>query len=147
MKRIAVIVVLLVLVALGAHRFISARSGAESEAQREGAIAAPQRVVEEHEQKFLRLSEEDLAAGAIVVSEVTPAVVPASAVVWWGRDAWVFVEVAPRKFARTEVTLKQFRPDGYEVEGLGNPVRVVTRGAQLLLSEEERQSIETGDKD
>lgn len=74
------------------------------------------------------------------------AAVPASAIVWWQGRAWVYRRTAPDTFVRTEIATDQPAPDGgYIVKGVPNDAEIVTRGAQLLLSEEFRAQIQVED--
>jgi len=60
-------------------------------------------------------------------------VVPATAVIRNGRETFVFVETAPGKFRRRDVTLNHADADNDEIiQGLNDGDRVVTTGAELL---------------
>ncbi len=73
-------------------------------------------------------------------------VVPASAIVWWQGRAWVYRRAAPDTFIRTEIATDQPAPDGgYLVKDIPGDAKIVTRGAQLLLSEEFRAQIQVED--
>jgi hypothetical protein len=77
---------------------------------------------------------------------VAGAVVPAQAVVWWQDRAWIYRVVGPGRFARLRIATDQPAPGGgYVVADLPQGSEVVTRGAQLLLSEEFRAQIQLGD--
>ncbi len=70
-------------------------------------------------------------------------VVPYGAVVWWQGRAWCYVEESPYKFTRYEVSTANPTPAGWFVsEGIETGARVVTTGAQTLLSEEFRSQIQ-----
>jgi hypothetical protein len=72
--------------------------------------------------------------------------VPASAVVWWQDKGWVYRRIDRERFARSDITTDLPAPGGgYVVAGLPGPVEIVTRGAQLLLSEEFRAQIQVGE--
>lgn len=72
--------------------------------------------------------------------------VPASAIVWWQGRAWVYRRTAPDTFVRTEIATDVPAPDdGYVVKDLPGNAEVVTRGTQLLLSEEFRAQIQVED--
>jgi len=74
-------------------------------------------------------------------------IVPYSAVVWWLGHAWCYVEEQPGKFAREEVSTSNPVSAGWFVsEGIAMGARVVTEGAQTLLSEELRSQLQ-GDQD
>jgi len=67
---------------------------------------------------------------------------PASAVVWWQGQAWIYREAAEGTFVRTQVPTRLPAKDGgYVVEGWPGRGHVVTRGAQALLSEEFRAQL------
>jgi hypothetical protein len=69
--------------------------------------------------------------------------VPYGAVVWWQGSAWCYVEEQPDKFTREEVSTANPTPAGWFVnEGIAAGERVVTAGAQTLLSEEFRSQIQ-----
>lgn len=71
-------------------------------------------------------------------------VVPYSALVWWQGSAWCYVEHSPGKFTRVEVEVTNPAPAGWFVsKGIAPGTRVVTAGAQTLLSEEFRSQIQT----
>lgn len=71
------------------------------------------------------------------------AIIPNSAVVWWQGRAWSYVEQAPGKFTRAPVSTDNPVAGGWFVsEGIPAGARVVTAGAQTLLSEEFRSQIQ-----
>lgn len=70
-------------------------------------------------------------------------IVPSSAVVWWQGKAWCYVEESSGKFAREEVATSNPVSNGWFVtEGIPADARIVTSGAQTLLSEEFRSQIQ-----
>jgi hypothetical protein len=70
-------------------------------------------------------------------------IVPYAAVVWWQGSAWCYVEAAADKFTRAEVSTVNPLPAGWFVsDGIPTGARVVTVGAQTLLSEEFRSQIQ-----
>jgi hypothetical protein len=72
--------------------------------------------------------------------------IPASAIVWWQDKAWVYRRIDPEKFARIEIATDLPTTGGsYIVAGLPDGAEIVTRGAQLLLSEEFRAQIQVGE--
>ena len=76
-------------------------------------------------------------------------VVPASAVVWWSGRAWVYVKIDDDEFTRRQVPtdMPVGRDAGFVVPADSFPAphpTVVTKGAQLLLSEEFRAQIQVG---
>ena len=73
---------------------------------------------------------------------VQGAVVPGSAVVWWRGRAWVYVEVGAGRLARRMVATDTPAGDGWFVtSGIAAGDRVVVRGAQAVLAEEDRAGI------
>jgi hypothetical protein len=71
--------------------------------------------------------------------------IPAEALVWWQDRPWVYRRTEPETFVRTAVDTGQPAPGGgYIVRNLGKDAEIVTRGAQLLLSEEFRAQIQVG---
>jgi membrane fusion protein, multidrug efflux system len=75
-------------------------------------------------------------------------IVPQSAVVWAQGSSWCYLETAPGKFTRTAVSIANPTPGGWFVTGTIAPgARVVTGGAQTLLSEEFRSEIQSQDED
>jgi len=73
-------------------------------------------------------------------------VVPASAVVWWQGKAWIYKQKDADHFVRQEIPTDGPVEDGWFVgKGLSPNDRIVTTGAQLLLSEELRSQIQVGD--
>ncbi|MEX3934059.1 efflux RND transporter periplasmic adaptor subunit [Paraburkholderia phymatum] len=80
----------------------------------------------------------------------TPAIViPERAVVWYGGQAWSYVQTAPDRFTRRYVPADNEGDQGFVVtSGFHAGDAVVTQGAQLLLSEELKpQGIATACKD
>lgn len=71
-------------------------------------------------------------------------VIPYSAIVWWQGSAWCYVERPPGMFTREQVPTTNPAPAGWFVsEGIAPAARVVTEGAQTLLSEEFRAQIQS----
>ena len=73
--------------------------------------------------------------------------VPASATVQWEGLLWVFVERAPGQFSRVRIPTTTPLVDGWAVRGELSPGdRIVTAGAEQLLSEEFRAQVQVGDE-
>jgi hypothetical protein len=88
-------------------------------------------------------AQPDFTPGVNLVSHFTVGnsthgvVVPSSAVVWSEGKAWAYVQKDARQFSRREVSTGSPVDAGYFVAaGFSTQDRVVTRGAQSLLSEE-----------
>ncbi len=73
------------------------------------------------------------------------AVVPRSAVIWQAGKSWVYVQTDKEKFARREVELQDPASGGWFTLSLKPGDKVVTRGAQMLLSEEFKSQIRVED--
>jgi hypothetical protein len=70
-------------------------------------------------------------------------IIPSDAVVWSEGSAWCYVEESPGRFVRIAVETSNPVSDGWFIaEGIGPNARVVTSGAQTLLSEEFRSQIQ-----
>lgn len=72
-------------------------------------------------------------------------IVPAAAVVWWEGKAWVYVQTAPDRFLRREMSVAETVDQGWFVPGAFRGAQLVVRGAQALLSEELRAQIQVGE--
>ncbi|MDX8478914.1 hypothetical protein RFN28_10540 [Mesorhizobium sp. VK24D] len=69
-------------------------------------------------------------------------VIPRTAVLWFGGQPWAYVQQGKDRFVRRLVDDQSPYDGGYFVDGgFEAGERVVTRGAQLLLSEEQRPPI------
>jgi len=75
------------------------------------------------------------------------AVAPRSAVIWQTGKTWVYVQTEKERFARREVVLEDPASDGWFTRSLKPGDKVVTRGAQMLLSEEFKSQIRVEDDD
>ncbi|SIT46625.1 conserved exported hypothetical protein [Paraburkholderia ribeironis] len=75
--------------------------------------------------------------------------IPEQAVIWYGGQTWTYVQTAPDRFTRRYVPAGNEHERGFVVtSGFHAADRVVTQGAQLLLSEELKpQGIATACKD
>ncbi len=71
--------------------------------------------------------------------------IPPSAIVWWQDRAWMYRQAGADSFVRTQVSTSLPSKDGgYVVKDQPAETRIVTQGAQLLLSEEFRAQIQVG---
>lgn len=107
-------------------------------------------------QSFLFLVKSNqfrLAPGAAVLGRIRTAgaaqrgvVIPRSAVVRFNGKPWVYVLTDSERFVRREVAEDQPWGDGwFMAQGPKTGERVVIRGAQMLLSEEQKNQIHMGD--
>lgn len=67
--------------------------------------------------------------------------IPLQAVVWHDGAAAVFVEQSPGKYLRTRIDTSQPVADGYLDASIAPGTRVVTRGAEQLLSEQNKPAV------
>jgi hypothetical protein len=88
-------------------------------------------------------AQPDFTPGVNLVSRLTVGnatrgvVVPAAAIVWSEGKAWAYLQTAPKQFSRREVPTDSPVDAGYFVRtGFSTDNKVVTKGAQALLSEE-----------
>ncbi len=69
-------------------------------------------------------------------------IVPDTATVWWQGKAWCYVQAGPERFIRRELSAEMPAAGGwFATAGFSPGDKVVTSGAQLLLSEEFRSQI------
>lgn len=72
---------------------------------------------------------------------------PKEAVVWWQGRAWIYMQRDAERFARRELPTDSPVPGGWFVADAISPdQRVVTKGAQQLLSEEFRAQIDVDEE-
>jgi len=76
---------------------------------------------------------------------VEATLIPASAVIWAEGSAWIYMPRGTDGFARRRISTDVPTETGYALTGLTAGTPVVTRGAQILLSEEYRAQIEVGE--
>jgi hypothetical protein len=70
-------------------------------------------------------------------------VLPGNAIIWWEGKAWTYVQIAPDRFARREVSTDTPVPNGWFIStDFARGEKVVVRGAEQLLSEEFRSQIQ-----
>jgi hypothetical protein len=74
--------------------------------------------------------------------------IPDSAIVWWQDRAWVYRRIRADAFARMEIPTDRPTSDGgFVINNSPTQTEIVTRGAQLLLSEEFRAQIQMGEEE
>jgi len=83
-----------------------------------------------------------LEAGA----PISGGLVPTEAILWHGGREWVYVQVGPNRFTRKPIQTERAVPGGFVVSELAPGTPVVRRGAGLLLSEELRAQIGSGEE-
>jgi biotin carboxyl carrier protein len=73
-------------------------------------------------------------------------VLPGAAVVWQAGKAWIYVQTGAEQFARRPVVLEEPAGPGWFTSSVRPGDRIVTVGAQTLLSEEFKSQIEVGEE-
>lgn len=105
---------------------------------------------------WLYVAQQAIPAGIRTVASIPSSrgaisalIVPQEAVVWYGGQTWAYVRTAPDRFTRRPVSSAHQVEAGFAVSsGFQAGDRVVTQGAQLLLSQELKpQGVATECKD
>lgn len=161
MKRaLKPLVTLLALAAVGTlliWAFIKGRAEFAQEQERERPVQTRSRVTMMGTQSIVTLNPEEFARAGIVVAPIETTArsnvhppransLPASAVVWWQGQSWVYVQPSPGRFTRRAVIVRATNANDLTVTGLAAGEAIVVRGAQLLLSEEQRSQIHVGEE-
>lgn len=147
-RRMAFLVVALGVGALLAWAFIEGRKELQQERERDMPIKLPPRVqsISGGGVKIV-LDRQTQDLTGIQVQGVRQTregmVVPASTLIRQEGKLWVYCQSAPEEFIRKPVRLGQAAPEhGVALEGLSPQEKVVTVGAQMLLSEEFKVQIQ-----
>ena len=74
------------------------------------------------------------------------ALLPPDALLWWQGRQWAYVEAEPGRFERREVAAARRVEGGWFMPGFPG-VPVVSRGAQALLSQELKSTLQAGEDD
>lgn len=130
-------------------RRISVEDDSQQPAQAELLSAAPQSDPNLAGPVYLYRSATPLPFGARLLAHLPVAqqaasgvLIPQDAVVWFGAIPWAYVQTETGHFLRRPLSDPRPVPDGYFVgSGFKADEQVVVRGAQLLLSEEQRPQI------
>jgi hypothetical protein len=100
---------------------------------------------------YLAPSQPDILPGMNVLAYIPAGqmlrglLVPASAIVWWQGKTWAYIQKDSNQFVRRQVITEFPVSEGWFVRrGLSKNDRIVTRGAELILSQEFSSQIETG---
>ncbi len=74
-------------------------------------------------------------------------VIPASAVVWWQGKAWIYVQEGAQHYVRQEIPTDNPIEDGwFASRAFKAGEKIVVTGAQMLLSQEFRSQIQSGEE-
>lgn len=119
------------------------------------SVAARTETVAQGESYFFQTVDKNIITGMNVTAwipeqntQMTGVVIPNSALIWYMDQAFVYLKTAEQTFSRR--ILGQYSPsaDGYFVPDEIKPgEQIVTKGAQMLLSEELRGQIPKEDED
>lgn len=136
--------------------FLEGRQELQKERERELPVKVPPRVTKDSEGRAaIKLDQETQALVKLrIESVVLPSggrtsqnvIVPNSSIVRSEGKNWVYVSASSETFVRKELTSIEAVESGSSVEGLSSKDRVVTEGAQLLLSEELKSVIQIGEE-
>lgn len=133
---------------------VQADAGRQVQAQRVSTAARTDPKVQGVSFYYVASAESGLLPGMNVLALLptgearSGAVVPPSAVVYWQGQSWAYLRRDEDAFQRIPVSTATPAPQGgYVVQGLAPGARLVTRGAQLLLSEELRPQAQAGGGD
>lgn len=73
--------------------------------------------------------------------------IPASAVIWWQGKAWIYVQESAEHYARQEIPTDNPIEDGwFASKEFKAGEKIVVTGAQMLLSQEFRSQIQSGEE-
>jgi hypothetical protein len=135
MNRLFTMLFCLCLAGLGVWQFRTHRA---DEDQHDKPVEIPSRVETAQGATVLRLTEAESKAAGLAIAGVSGPSIPDAAVAWFEGKPWVYLEKSPLHFQRAAVTIRSYDSGRYAVDGLPPEARIVTRGAQVLLSEEQR---------
>ena len=136
MKRIILIFFFLVIVAASVLAFLEGRKEMQKEREREKPVKAPLRLKTTPRGSVIEFDESTLALSGIVVEKIS-GLVKVNSIVTADGKPWYYAEVSPRVFLR--------RPCPSEACAVSEET-IVTRGAQMLLSEERKNIIKIGEE-
>ena len=158
LKTIVTMLAIIVILALLVWAFVEGRKELALEQERERPINVPSRVSIEHGESVITLDVATQKLGGIETARLAPAPgdgqkssqgisVPDSAVVWLDGKAWVYLQKDSERFVRRDITSGNPVQSGRFVsKNIKAGDRIVTQGAQLLLSEEFRSEIQVGEE-
>ena len=152
-KLVAWIVIPIVLAGLLVFAFFQGREEMKREREREATIQAPSKIRKNKTgQTVLTLEPKTLEVSGIQIqifqSHGGLVQLPESAVIRENEKTWVYVEISSHEFSRAEIRSAQAE-DGHAHWRVLAPItpqlKIVTTGAQSLLSEELKSQIQMGE--
>ncbi len=135
MKRIILIFLLLMIFVGSVFAFLEGRKEMQKEREREKPVDTPPRVKATSNGSVIEFDGPTLAISGIV-AEKTSGPISVNCIVTADGKPWYYAEVSPRVFLR--------KPCSSEACVVSDET-IVTRGAQMLLSEERKNIIKIGE--
>jgi hypothetical protein len=119
------------------------------------SVAAQTETVAQGESYYFQTGDKNIITGMNVTAwipeqneQMTGVIIPTSALIWYMDQAIVYLKTADETFSRRTIDHYSATADGYFIPDAINPgEQVVTKGAQMLLSEELRGQIPSEDDD
>ena len=132
-------------------------SGNRSKAHKAELISMATRIesAAQGESYYFRTGDKDIITGMNVTAwipeqneQMTGVIIPKSALIWYMDQAFVYLKTAEDTFSRRTLEHYSASADGYFIsDGIKPGEQIVTKGAQMLLSEELRGQIPSEDND
>lgn len=136
MKKAVLILLLLVVIAGSVFAFLEGKKEMQKEREREKPVETPPRVKSTPNGSVIEFDELTLALSGIVAEKISGPV-NINCIVTADGKPWYYAEISPRTFLR--------KPCSSEACAVSNET-IVTRGAQMLLSEERKNLIKIGEE-
>jgi len=119
------------------------------------SVAAQTDLAAQGESYYFQTSDKNIITGMNVTAwipeqnvQMAGVIIPESALIWYMDQAFVYLKTAEETFSRRTLEHYSASADGYFVTGAIKPgEQIVTKGAQMLLSEELRGQIPKEDDD
>lgn len=151
MRRILAGLAALGIVGLLAWAFVEGRAEMRREREREAPIIVHPRIGRTSSgEAAILLDDEGLRLAAIETAPARAvsgrAAAPRGAILRYDGRQWAFVEAEPGRYVRRQLELAEPLDEGWLVRrGVAPGEKIVTVGAQTLLSEELKSAIQIGD--
>jgi hypothetical protein len=119
------------------------------------SVATHTETVAQGESYYFQTSDKNIITGMNVTAwipeaneQMTGVIIPKSALIWYMDQAFVYLKTAEENFSRRTIDHYSASADGYFIPDAIKPgEQVVTKGTQMLLSEELRGQIPSEDDD
>jgi hypothetical protein len=119
------------------------------------SVAAQTESVAQGESYYFQTGDKNIITGMNVTAwipeqnvQMTGVIIPKSALIWYMDQAFVYLKTAEETFSRRALDHYSATADGYFIPDAIKPgEQIVTKGAQMLLSEELRGQIPSEDDD